>query len=85
MSQANWLADRIAEIERFTGGIPSIAVLVKAESEIFGLADALGAALATNNVTIQACPQGQVEGNDSAVRYSVLNTSTALSLRPYSL
>jgi len=66
--QANWLADRITEIERFTGGIPSIAVLVNAESEISVLADALGAALASNNVTVQACPQGQVKGNDSAVR-----------------
>lgn len=66
--QANWLADRITEIERFTGGIPSIAVLVNAESEISVLADVLGAALASNNVTVQACPQGQVRGNDSDVR-----------------
>ncbi|MEQ5778591.1 ATP-binding domain-containing protein [Thalassospira sp. NFXS8] len=66
--QAAWLADRITEIERFSGAMPSIAVLVNAENEIFELAAALEVALAPNNVTVQACPQGQVRGSDSAVR-----------------
>jgi DNA helicase IV len=65
---AQWLAERIQEIERFTGSVPSIAVLVNQESELQPLADALNIAL--NEVSIRAipCPKGQSVGEEGNVR-----------------
>ena len=64
----SWLRDRIAEIESFTGGLPSIAVLVNREEEVQPLAGALDAALSKRNIRCVACPGGQVRGNDHDVR-----------------
>ncbi len=65
---AQWLAERIQEIEQFTGSVPSIAVLVNQESELQPLADALNVAL--NEVSIRAipCPKGQAVGEEGNVR-----------------
>lgn len=63
-----WLRDRILEIERLTGSLPSIAVLVNQEAEVQPLADALQRALADHNIQCSACPNGQVRGNDNDVR-----------------
>ena len=63
-----WLRDRIVEIERHTGSLPSIAVLVNREAEVQGLADALHHALADYSIPCSACPNGLVRGNDNDVR-----------------
>jgi len=63
-----WLAQRIREIERFVGQLPSIAVFVECEAEVQPIADALNAALADENTQVVACPKGQVMGQDNDVR-----------------
>jgi hypothetical protein len=63
-----WLAMRIAEIERFTGAMPSIAVLVNSEDEVIPLAEALDVALADGNVRCVACSRGRSVGQDNDVR-----------------
>lgn len=63
-----WLAQRIREIERFVGQLPSIAVFVESEAEVQPIADALNAALADENTQVVACPKGQVRGQDNDVR-----------------
>lgn len=64
----DWLAQRIREIERFLGQLPSIAVFVETEAEVQPIADALNAALADENTQVVACPKGQVMGQDNDVR-----------------
>lgn len=64
----DWLAQRIREIERFVGQLPSIAIFVESESEVQPIADALNAALADENTQVVACPKGQVMGQDNDVR-----------------
>ncbi|MDP2834004.1 MAG: ATP-binding domain-containing protein [Pseudomonadota bacterium] len=64
----DWLAQRIREIERFVGQLPSIAIFVESESEVQPVADALNAALADENAQVVACPKGQVMGQDNDVR-----------------
>jgi len=66
---AAWLAARIREIERLTGGImPTIAVLAEHESALEPLALALTAQLEDLNLRAVACPKGLVKGLDSDVR-----------------
>lgn len=64
----DWLAARIVEIERFTGSLPSVAILVNSEEEVRPLAARLGAALASRNIRVAACSNGQVVGQDIDVR-----------------
>jgi UvrD-like helicase C-terminal domain len=64
----NWLAARIAEIERFTGKLPSIAILVDGEDEVQTLAQVLNEALSIQNTQVVACLGGQVIGQDNDVR-----------------
>ncbi len=64
----DWLAQRIREIERFVGQMPSIAVFVVSEAEVQPVADELNAALAGENTQVVACPKGQVMGQDNDVR-----------------
>lgn len=63
-----WLAERIREIERFLGQLPSTAIFVNAEAEVQPLADALNAELEDSNLQVVACPKGQVMGQDTDVR-----------------
>lgn len=63
-----WLAERIREVERFLGQLPSTAVFVNAEDEVHPIADALNAALEDSNIRVVACPKGQVMGQDNDVR-----------------
>jgi DNA helicase IV len=65
---ANWLAERIREIERFVGQLPSTAVFVNSEAEVGPLAEALSGNLSNDNIRAIACPQGQVMGQDNDVR-----------------
>ncbi|TVT60731.1 MAG: DNA helicase UvrD [Azoarcus sp. PHD] len=64
----DWLAQRIREIERFLGQLPSIAIFVESEAEVQPIADALNVALAEENAQVVACPKGQVMGQDNDVR-----------------
>jgi DNA helicase IV len=65
---AEWLADRIGEIERFTQALPSIAVLVNDEDDVIPLAEALNEALASKNIRAVPCPRGNLAGNENDVR-----------------
>jgi DNA helicase IV len=65
---AEWLANRIGEIERFTHVLPSIAVLVDDEGEVIPLAGALNEALASKNIRAVPCPRGNLAGQENDVR-----------------
>jgi superfamily I DNA/RNA helicase len=65
---AEWLAARIGEIERLTGIMPSIAVLVNDEEKVEPLAQALDAALSERSIRAVACLRGQTVGQDNDVR-----------------
>lgn len=64
----NWIADRILEIERFIGQLPSIAIFVNIETEVSPVAEALNLKLAEHNIQVMACREGQSVGQDSNVR-----------------
>jgi len=64
----SWLADRIREIERFVGLLPSTAIFVNAEDDVAPVAEALNAALAEHNIQAIACREGQAVGQESNVR-----------------
>ncbi len=63
-----WLADRVTEIERFVGQLPSIAILVPEEGQVRSVAKALQETLAEQNINVVACPDGQVIGQDNDIR-----------------
>jgi len=63
-----WLAARIAEIERFVQQLPSIAVFVNSEADVDTTAKALEALLAEHNIPVTACREGQAVGQESSVR-----------------
>jgi hypothetical protein len=64
----SWLADRIREIERFVGQLPSTAIFVNAEDDVAPVAEALNATLAEHNIQVIACREGQAVGQESNVR-----------------
>ncbi|GMU69043.1 MAG: hypothetical protein AMXMBFR37_13750 [Steroidobacteraceae bacterium] len=64
----SWLANRIREIERFVGQLPSTAIFVNSESDVAPLAEALNAALTEHNIQVIACREGQAVGQESNVR-----------------
>lgn len=63
-----WLADRIREIERFVGQLPSTAIFVNSEAEVAPVADALNTVLTEHNIQVIACREGQSVGQESNVR-----------------
>lgn len=63
-----WLSDRIREIERFVGQLPSTAIFVNSEAEVAPVADALNTVLAEHNIQVIACREGQAVGQESNVR-----------------
>jgi len=67
-SVVDWLADRIREIERFVGQLPSIAIFVNTEEDVAPMAGALNARLAEHNIQVTACREGQAVGQESNVR-----------------
>ena len=64
----SWLADRIREIERFVGQLPSTAIFVNSEDDVAPVAEELNAALAEHNIQVIACREGQAVGQESNVR-----------------
>lgn len=65
---AHWLADRIKEIDTFLSRLPSIAVLVPDEDDVAPVAKKLKSELQPCNIPVQACHEGQTQGNINAVR-----------------
>lgn len=63
-----WLAERILEIERFVGQLPSTAIFVNSEKDVGPIAEALNAALAEDNIPVMACREGQAVGQEGNVR-----------------
>lgn len=63
-----WLSERIREIERFVGQLPSTAIFVNTEVEVAPIAEALNAALAEHNIQVIACKEGQAVGQETNVR-----------------
>jgi len=64
----SWLADRIREIERFVGQLPSIAIFVNAEDDVMQVAEALNVALSELNIQVIACREGRAVGQENNVR-----------------
>jgi superfamily I DNA and RNA helicase len=67
-SLARWLADRIVEIERSLGNLPSIAVFVDGETEMSTIVSLSGPMLAKKNIRIFAYPDGRAVGDEQEVR-----------------
>lgn len=63
----SWLADRIREIERFVGQLPSIAIFVNSQDDVPAVAEALNTALAEHNIPVIAS-DGRTVGQESNVR-----------------
>ncbi len=68
MPLAKWLADRVIEIERALGSLPSIAVFVDGESEMYGIVKLAAPLLAMENIQIVAYPDGRAVGDEQEVR-----------------
>jgi hypothetical protein len=67
-SVAEWLTERVREIETTVGALPTIAVLVSDEARVEPLAGTLSEKLADMNISAAACRRGEVVGNDRDVR-----------------
>jgi hypothetical protein len=63
-----WLSERVQDIERLLGRMPSTAVFVNSEQEVAPLAKLLQSRLSEFNLRAVACHQGQALGEDSDVR-----------------
>lgn len=63
-----WLAARIADIERFVQQLPSIAVFVNSEVDVEPTAKALEALLVEHNIPVMGCREGQAVGQETSVR-----------------
>lgn len=65
---ADWLADRIEEIEASVQQFPTVGVLVDDEEQVQPLAEALGQALEELNIEAEACVEGKSLGDKNGVR-----------------
>lgn len=66
---AAWVAERIVEIEKLLGTIPSIAILVPEEDYVRPVAQELQKALSQKtSAIVQACHDGQAKGSEKAIR-----------------
>jgi UvrD-like helicase C-terminal domain len=65
---AQWLADRIHEVERGIGRPPSIAVFVDGDHLIDPLVDATKPLLDVRNIPIVGCKEGRIAGDEQEVR-----------------
>lgn len=63
-----WLAQRILEVERAVGHLPSIAVLVDGEDRVDELVALTRPSLDSMNIPIVACKDGRVVGDAQEVR-----------------
>ena len=65
---AQWLAERIHEVEGAIGTLPSIAVFVDGDHLIDPLVKATQSILAERNISIVGCKEGRVVGDAREVR-----------------
>lgn len=65
---ADWLADRITEVERAVRKLPSIAVFVDGDEQIDPLVNLLRPRLEERNIRIVGCKDGRVVGDRQEVR-----------------
>jgi hypothetical protein len=65
---ALWLCERIIEIERAVGLLPSIAIFVDGEAQINELVHDLRPLLAARNLKVVGCADGRVVGDEQEVR-----------------
>ena len=65
---ADWLAQRVMEVERSVGRLPSIAIFVDGDEKIDPLVEAVRPLLAERNVRIVACHEGRIVGDEQEVR-----------------
>jgi hypothetical protein len=65
---ADWLADRIKQVETSLGLLPSIAIFVDGDARIDPLVDLLRPRLAAVNLAVAACKEGRVVGSENEVR-----------------
>ena len=65
---ARWLRDRIREVERAVGKVPSIAIFVDGESQIDSLVKTVRPLLVEHNLDVVGCKEGKVVGTDGQVR-----------------
>jgi hypothetical protein len=65
---AAWLAERIHEVERGIGKLPSIAVFVDGDDQIDPLVNATQPLLIERNIPIVGCKEGRVVGDAREVR-----------------
>jgi DNA helicase IV len=64
----SWLSNRIREIERFVGRMPSTAIFVNSEAEVVSMAIRLNKHLAEHNLHAMACHEGQAIGQEGDIR-----------------
>jgi superfamily I DNA/RNA helicase len=65
---ATWLSERIIEVERSVGKLPSIALFVDGEAPIAPLVNLLHPLLAKHNIPVVGCGDGRVVGDNLEVR-----------------
>lgn len=65
---AEWIAQRIAEVEREVKQMPTIAVLVNAENDVKPMVERLSIYLGTINLKAVACEEGKTLGEETDVR-----------------
>lgn len=65
---ATWLTDRISEVERAVGKLPSIAIFVDGEALIDPLVELIHPRLAEHNIPVVGCKDGRVVGDNLEVR-----------------
>jgi hypothetical protein len=65
---AAWISDRIGEVERALGIVPSIAIFVSKDAEISELVTALKPKLDERNIAVRGCPGGTAVGLENEVR-----------------
>ena len=65
---AEWLSQRVLEVERSVGRLPSVAIFVDGDEKIDPLVEAIRPLLAEHTTRIVACHQGRVVGEEQEVR-----------------
>jgi Cdc6-like AAA superfamily ATPase len=63
-----WLTDRIREVERSLGSVPSIAIFVDNDEQIDPLVSVLQPLLSDHNLEVVGCKEGRVVGAESQIR-----------------
>lgn len=63
-----WLAERVREVERSLGLVPSVAVFVNGDEQIDPIVKAMRPHFAERNLEVVGCKEGKVVGSDRQVR-----------------